>query len=99
MIDFELARWNMVDLPLAFESAAVVWFETHCGAGYDLLGNLQFVLAPVAHLKRRWFRSEAVAAALGIPDPWRYAPATLASTLRLLQPAPAGFFSPTERHI
>lgn len=30
------------------------------------------------------FEQAAVAAALGIPEPWRYAPGTLASTLTLL---------------
>ena len=98
LIDFDLARWDLVDLPPALEQAAVAWFEAHRGAGYDLVGNLQFVLSPIPHSRGRWFCSEAVAAALGIPDPWRYSPGTLASALTLItQPAPAGFFTPVER--
>lgn len=94
LIDFDPARWDLVDLPPALEQAAVAWFEAHRGAGYDLVGNLQFVLSPIPHSRRRWFCSEAVAAALGIPDPWRYSPGTLASALTLLKPASAGFSFP-----
>lgn len=94
LIDFDPARWDLVDLPPALEQAAVAWFEAHRGAGYDLVGNLQFVISPVPHSRSRWFCSEAVAAALGIPDPWRYSPGTLASALTLLKPASAGFSFP-----
>jgi len=83
-IDFDPAKWDLVDLPGHFERDAEAWFRDHMGAGYDLLGNLQFVLSPVPHSQQRWFCSEAVAAALGIPDPWRFAPGTLASALTLL---------------
>lgn len=93
LIDFDPARWDLVDLPPALEQAAVAWFEAHRGAGYDLVGNLQFVLSPIPHSRRRWFCSEAVAAALGIPDPWRYSPGTLASALTLLKPATSAGFS------
>jgi len=97
LIDFNPARWDLVDLPPALEHAAVAWFEAHRGAGYDLVGNLQFVISPIQHSRGRWFCSEAIAAALGIPDPWRYSPGTLASALTLLtQPAAAGFFTPVE---
>ena len=97
-IDVDTANWHVVDLPPELEQRAEAWFEAHLGAPYDLLGNLQFVLAPIPHMQGRWFCSEAVAAALGIPDPWRYSPGTLASALTLLQqPAPAGFFTPIER--
>jgi len=94
LIDFDPARWDLVDLPPALEHAAIAWFEAHRGAGYDLVGNLQFVLAPIPHSRKRWFCSEAVAAALGIPDPWRYSPGALASALTLLKPASAGFSFP-----
>jgi hypothetical protein len=94
-IDFDPDRWDFVDLPAHLERDAFVWFEAHRGQPYDLLGNVQFVLAPVKHDKRRWFCSEAVAAALGLPDPWRYDPGTLASALSLYtRPANAGFFTP-----
>jgi hypothetical protein len=92
LIDFDPTKWDVVDLPEQLEPAAVAWFTARRGAKYDLLGNLQFVLAVIPHSRKRWFCSEAVAAALGIPDPWRYDPGTLASALTLLnQPASAGF--------
>lgn len=94
LIDFDSANWLVIDLPLELEQAAEAWFRAHRGAKYDLLGNLQFVLSPIPHSQGRWFCSEAVAAALGIPDPWRYSPGTLASALTLLKPASAGFSFP-----
>lgn len=94
LIDLDPAKWDVVDLPAHLEQAAVDWFKEHRGAGYDLVGNLQFVLAVFSDSRKRWFCSEAVAAALGIPDPWRYDPGTLASAITLLnQPAHAGFFT------
>ena len=90
-IDFDTKNWILIDLPAELEQGAEAWFRAHRGAKYDLVGNLQFVLAPIPHSRERWFCSEAVAAALGIPDPWRYSPGTLASALTLLQPASAGF--------
>ncbi len=92
VIDFDPDLWEFVDLPRSMERDAFSWFEAHRGQPYDLLGNLHFVVAPIADDKRKWFCSESVAAALGIPDPWRFDPGTLYSTLRFLnQPANAGF--------
>lgn len=96
-INFDPTRWDFVDLPGHLERAAWEWFEEHRGQKYDLLGNLQFVIAPVREDKRKWFCSESVAAALGLPDPWRYDPGTLASALTLMKPASAGFSFPAHR--
>jgi hypothetical protein len=92
-IEFDAAHWDFIDLPDHMEPAARAWFEAHAGAKYDLLGNLQFILTPFGQDQRRWFCSEACAAALGLPEPWRYDPPTLASafTLISIQPASAGF--------
>lgn len=99
VIDFDPAHWDMVDLPAALEPAALAWFEQHRGARYDLLGNLHFIIRPVAHDKARWFCSEAIAAALGMPEPWRYDPGTLYSALQFFhRPAQRGLFNaPKER--
>lgn len=94
VIEFDPDRWDFIELPDSLEDRAWQWFCKHDGAPYDLVGNLQFVLAPIPHSQLRWFCSEAVAAALGIPDPWRYSPGTLASALTLLKPASAGFSFP-----
>jgi hypothetical protein len=83
LIDFDPAKWDVIDLPDHLEPAAEKWFREHRGQGYDLLGNLQFVVAAIPDIKSRWFCSEAVAAALGIPEPWRYDPGTLKSALSI----------------
>jgi len=84
LIDFDPEKWDLVDLPAELEAAAEAWFLEHRGQKYDLRGNLQFIIAAVGHSIKRWFCSEAVAAALGIPDPWRYDPGTLASAIKFI---------------
>ncbi len=94
LIEFDPKKWDVIDVPAELEPAAVAWFTAHRGEKYDLLGNLQFIVAAIPNSEKRWFCSEAVAAALGIPDPWRYDPGTLASALTLLnRPAASGFFN------
>lgn len=89
MIAFDAARWDFIDLPAGLESGARAWFEQQAGKQYDLMGNLQFILACIPGSENKWFCSEAVAAALGIPDPWRFDPATLASALAGANYSPA----------
>ena len=84
-IDFDPARWDVVELPASLEAAARVWFMRHAGQPYDLLGNLHFVIAPVRNDHDAWFCSEAVAAALGMSEPWRFDPNSLAAALRFVQ--------------
>jgi len=89
---FDPALWDFVDLPDALAVPALAWFDEHDGAAYDLLGNVHFVLSAVGDDKRKWFCSEAVAAALRIPDPERFDPGTLHAALSFInQPASAGF--------
>lgn len=94
-IDFDPALWDFVDLPVTAEMAAkaYLWFIDHDGDAYDLLGNAHFVFSAIGDDKRKWFCSEAVAAALGMPNPERFDPGTLHAALSFLnQPASAGFF-------
>ena len=94
-IDFDPALWDFVELPLDLATGAEAWFNKHYGQGYDYLGNVHFVLSAVGDDKRKWFCSESVAAALGMPNPERFDPGTLHATLTFLtQPASAGFFTP-----
>lgn len=81
VINFDPARWDFIELPKHLEKGAFAWFEAHRGMPYDLLGNLRFIIAPISDDKHKWFCSEAAAAALGMPDPWRYDPGALASIL------------------
>jgi hypothetical protein len=92
-IEFDAQRWDILDLPDGDEAAARAWFAGQIGKPYDLLGNLGFVFRPIAGQRRAWFCSEAVAAALGYPEPWRYDPPTLASALKR-QPPSGGFSLP-----
>nr|WP_314540157.1 hypothetical protein [uncultured Massilia sp.] len=94
-IEFESGKWDFVDLPDHLALAAWKWFNDHEGAAYDYLGNVHFVLSPLGGSERKWFCSEAISAALGIPDPGRFDPGTLHAALTFLtQPAMAGFFTP-----
>jgi hypothetical protein len=92
VIDFDPMLWDFIKLPTEREHMAFQWFLDHRGEKYDLLGNVHFMVAPVEGSKDKWFCSESIAAALGLPEPWRYDPATLASAMHFLnQPASAGF--------
>lgn len=97
-IEFDPDRWDFVDLPGQLAEPARAWFDAHEGDRYDLLGNVHFIVSAVGDDKRKWFCSEAVAAALGMPDPARFDPGTLYAALSFLnEPAHAGFFAPMER--
>lgn len=77
-IDLAPDRWDLVDLPLADEGAVRDWFQLHLGEDYDIKGLLGFV-GPIKGRNKKWFCSEACAAAIGYEDPWRYSPAMLAA--------------------
>lgn len=95
---FDPALWDFVDLPDHMAMQALRWFDEHDGEAYDLLGNVHFVLSAVGDEKRKWFCSEAVAAALGMPNPERFDPGTLHAALTFIsQPANAGFFTPAAK--
>lgn len=94
---YKPAHWDLIPLPLEMEEAARDWFEFHQGLPYDLLGNVRFVLPWVDESAHGYFCSEALAAALGLREPWRFGPnglAALLSSPTIFQPASAGFFLP-----
>ncbi|GAA4425762.1 hypothetical protein [Acidovorax lacteus] len=75
-------HWDVVPLPgYVSPSVAYQWAYDHAGAGYDVLGLIGFVWRPQRGAPRRWFCSEAVAAVLGYPEPWRFDPMTLWAAL------------------
>ncbi len=101
------AHWDLVDVgdDEAQRAQAWAWLALHRSERYDLLGLLGFVARVLGHDQARWTCSEAVAAMLCIPDPWRFDPcvlgAALAAQARHLpisnpQPASAGFLLPDE---
>ncbi|MFZ6773021.1 hypothetical protein ACO0LB_09945 [Undibacterium sp. SXout7W] len=95
-IDLDIKKWEFITVPDELEPAARAWFEQHQGQKYDVLGNVHFILSIVVGEKRKWFCSEAVAAALGIREPWRFDPNRLAAILRSMPPE-GGFFTTTKK--
>lgn len=81
VIKFVPERWDILPIE-GDEAAARAWFDSHLGQGYDAAGLFGFVWRPAAGETRRWFCSEAVAAALGMGDAWRFCPNTLAAALK-----------------
>ena len=83
VIQLDPAHWDLVTLEVseATAAAATQWFKEHEGQGYDVQGLLGFVWRRMADDQRRWFCNEAVGAALGIPEAWRFDPNSLWSAL------------------
>jgi hypothetical protein len=84
-IDYEPEHWDVIDLPSElFEARARQWFTEHDGDPYDLLGNVYFLFSLIGGDKDKWFCSEALGAALGLPEPWRFDPGTLYEAVKWL---------------
>lgn len=87
-IDLASGHWDVYDLPQfdqAATNAARAWFYERADArsGYDWLGLLWFVLPIKAfNNPRRWFCSEAIAAALGLPKPHKFHPQRVLDRLK-----------------
>ena len=81
-ISFDPSRWHFVALPWADVARAREWFRTHDDDPYDLAGNIRFVLPVIPDSRRGWFCSEAIAAALGWSEAWRYEPNHLVTICR-----------------
>lgn len=71
------AKWDVIDVPGVDLEEIKSWFNSHLGDSYDLLGLLS-IFSPVSEDKNKEFCSEAIAAAMGIRDPWRFDPNRLA---------------------
>ncbi|MFL9899064.1 hypothetical protein PQR71_13020 [Paraburkholderia fungorum] len=78
----DAARWDVVEFvsDMATEKAAVEWFNNHLGEPYDLAAVFGFVWRR-GHRIGHWDCSESIGAALGIPESWRFDPATLHAAL------------------
>lgn len=73
-IEYDLDRWDFIELPAHLEANARAFFEKTDGLKYDLIGQLRFAFAPYKGRSDRYWCSEWIAEALGMPDPWRYGP-------------------------
>jgi hypothetical protein len=72
-IDLTSGRWDVIEIQ-GDEKAAEQWFIQHAGQGYDVPGLFGFVLPWRTENPAWWFCSEACAAALKMPEAWRYHP-------------------------
>lgn len=75
-------NWQLLPDPHADAVSMRAWFEEHTGQKYDWLGALGFALPVPLDSARRWYCSEAYAAARGSVDAWRYDPALIANALQ-----------------
>lgn len=82
VIDLDPVRWDVVEFvtDTDTEKAAVEWFNDHLGEPYDLAAVFGFVWRR-GHREGHWDCSESIGAALGIPESWRFDPATLHAAL------------------
>lgn len=64
------------------EAKAAKWFADHDGNPYDLWGNVRFAFGMARDSKDKWFCSEAVMAALGFAEAFRYGPSGMAIILQ-----------------
>ena len=79
VIDLASGRWDVVDLPAQLSQAdALAWFRAHDGLRYDWAGVMRFALPFLPLCMVRWFCSEACGAALGLAQPHKLTPRTLA---------------------
>lgn len=72
-------HWDIVSVDT--DAIPDAWLRAHKGAKYDVLGLLGFVWRRQTGVQRKWFCSEAVAAMLGLQDPWRFDPMALWAVL------------------
>lgn len=80
-IDYDPEHWDFITIPDYFEPIMRRWFEDNEGMGYDLSGNLHFLVPFIGDAKHKVCCSEALAAAMGFVDPWRYHPSSFFAIL------------------
>ena len=75
------ANWDLIPLPDSVDGRLkTLWSRTQ-GQGYDLLGAFGVIFG-LPENRRRWFCSEWVGAALGLPESWRFSPNDLAAIFK-----------------
>ena len=73
MIRLDPAHWILTDTPIWNANRAAHWFAPRYGCRYDVRGIIGHVL-PVGQSKTKWYCNEAIGAAVGVLEPWRYRP-------------------------
>lgn len=69
---FERGEWDFFTLPDAKEPAARAWFAANSHLPYDIWGPVRFGVGFVSEDARGMYCHEAIAASLGLTEPWRY---------------------------
>lgn len=76
-VEYDTKIWDFFTLPGNLEARTHGWFAHHAGVGYDHFGVLRFGIPLLKESQNRFFCHEAIAAALGWSEPWRYGPGLL----------------------
>jgi hypothetical protein len=84
LIALDPTDWDVMELDVtdAQREVAVQWFREREGQKYDVLGLFGFLWRHEEGDKDKWFCTEAVAEALGLPESWRKDPNSFAAELR-----------------
>lgn len=82
-IELKPEHWDVIQLEVSALDLirAQDWFERRDGHAYDVLGLFGFIWRAAKDSASRWFCSEAVAAALGYSEAWRFSPNDLFAVL------------------
>lgn len=84
VIEFNPEHWDFINVPTELEGGALTFLEETNGKPYDLVGQIRFIVAPLTGSKEGYWCSEWVAAALGMPEAWRYSPNSLYAALKYM---------------
>lgn len=95
LVPLDHAKWDFIHFPSGPETdalgeAARLWMLAHEGEGYDWLGVGRFVIPALPEFERRWFCSEAVAAAMAMPNPADWSPGRIAAYFAMFYPLDSG---------
>lgn len=74
--------WDFFQLPRHLGPNAHQWFARHAGQGYDYSAMARFWWGVIAQERGRWTCCEAIGAALGWQETWRYGPGGLLARLQ-----------------
>ena len=75
--------WDVMNVSWILKEESQAWFRVHEGLNYDYAGLLG-LFTPVDNEYNHWFCSEACAASIGVPEPWRLDPNRFALLLRMM---------------
>ena len=78
LIHLQPEKWDLIELPETVAGQARALYRKTLGAKYDTWGVFATVLPRVQGSRDKWFCSEWCAAALGLLQPEKYSPNSLA---------------------